>query len=383
MRLKHFFLLFFSVFFLSCNKDYSSSGSGINFSATSEDDGSSVSTKTTYTGDGSKDNNKLVHERIDWVKGDLITIVSSQAKFLDKSSRPWTLVFNGTGGGYSTANYKVKSFKKRNSTVSRASIAPVGGSGLQWGERNESFVFYSMYPSNATAGYSAQEKAKIGLTPSTIKATIPESQTPQWNNNGWPDMKYAYMFASSGSVSYGASVVNLKFKPLYTAFEFSLTNGDFDSVELTSFTLESLDDGVSLSGDFAGSIQMSGENLSLGGITASNTSKTITVDLTGKTVTASNPLRFTILALPFDIGRVKMSFTGPVIGTRSVVFKRIVNGQEEDILFEGRKKYRIANIAFPNIDFVGVGEEILWDLECLGQDLTWIHGVMPDLDKVH
>ena len=78
-----------------------------------------------------------------------------------------------------------------------------------------------------------------------------------------------------------------------------------------------------------------------------------------------------------------MSFTGPVIGTRSVVFKRIVNGQEEDILFEGRKKYRIANIAFPNIDFVGVGEEILWDLECLGQDLTWIHGVMPDLDKVH
>ena len=342
-------------------------------------------TKTSYTGDGSftgtAPNRVLTHERIDWVNNDIFTVVCAQAQVYDKSSTPWTLSFSHSSPiRYSESDYKVQTHQTdgNDNTVSRASIVPVDGNGLQWGSGQH--TFYAMYPSVNSAAFTAAEKAKIGINTTSFKGTIPTAQTPQWSNNGWPQMQYAYMFAAPPP-SAEAREVKLPFYPQFTAFEFTVTSGEHASVALTSFSFDAVTANTPVTGDF----QL--QNAAPGGTpstpTGGSTSSRITVDLTGKTVTPGAPLKFTVLGLPADMGAMRMSFTGPAIGTRTVILKKknTTSGQFEEIQFTARKKYRISGIEFPK-DLGGGGEQIIWDQEAFGEDILWdneyvLEGIIP------
>ena len=363
----------------SCGKEQSYSGaSGIVFRPSSY---GGAQTKTSYTDDGTftgtAPNRVLTRERIDWVNNDLFTVVCAQAKVYDKSSTPWTLVFSHTSPDYSESDYRVQSHKTDtgDNTVSRASIVSVDENGLQWGSGEH--TFYAMYPSANTAAFTTAEKAKVGISSSEFKGTIPAAQTPQWSNDGRPQMQYAYMFATATTAA-EASEVKLPFYPHFTAFEFTVTSGENDAVALTSFSFSAVTAGTPVTGDFV--LQNSAP---FGVPVTSNTSSQITVNLSGKTVTPTAPLKFTVLGLPTAMGAMRMSFTGPEIGTRTVVLKqKNAQGQFEEIQFQARKKYRIRGIEFPKDDPTGGGEQIIWDQEAFGEDILWdneyvLEGTIP------
>lgn len=308
----------------------------------------SVVTRTSYSGDGIYDSsNQLVRERIDWLETDMISVVCSQAQTVNS-----THAADYSVGGVSTST--------SDNGLSNATLTPVG-SGLQWGSGEH--TFYAMYPSvNSPNLYDNTEKGKIGISLTEFKGTIPERQTPQWNNGGKPDMKYAYMFAPATAQARSGQV-DLPFSPQFTAFEFTVTSGEYASVSLSSFTFEALSDNAAVTGDFVL------QNTNPGGTpSTSNVSRRITVDLTGRTVTPSAPLKFTVLALPTEIGAMRMTFEGSEIGTRTLVLK---DSNDTEITFTARKKYRIGGITFPK-DLSGLGEDILWDNEYI------LEGTLPD-----
>lgn len=349
----------------SCTKDpgtgVSDPSSGISFTASAASE--AEDTKTTYTGDGTfSSEGNLTKERIDWVDGDMIRIVSAQAQVLDKSVTPWLLRYSSDNPQYSLADYTVATHKKETDVISRATIAPVGGNGLQWGTGNH--TFYAMYPSSETSGYSAAEKAKIGINHEKMMGTIPAVQSPDLSGaKGWPDMRYAFMFGTAQAPS-GADAVNLPFYPEFTAFEFSIAKGDNESVELSSFTLETTASGGVLTGDFT-LTNASGWNSA---VTTSNTGSSLTVDLSGVTLNAAKEsLTFTVLCLPVNLGSLKLTFTGPQLGTRSL---KLNDKNDTPLSFTARKKYRIFGMSFP-AGLSTEGEDILWDLEGWGGVVYW------------
>lgn len=349
----------------SCTKGpgtgVSDPSSGISFTASAASE--AEDTKTTYTGDGTfSSEGKLTKERIDWVNGDMIRIVSAQAQVLDKSVTPWVLRYSSDSPRYSLADYTVATHKKETDVISRATITPVGGNGLQWGTGDH--TFYAMYPSRETSGYSAAEKAKIGINHEKMMGTIPAVQSPDLSGaKGWPDMRYAFMFGTAQAPS-GADAVNLPFYPEFTAFEFTIAKGDNESVELSSFTLETTASGGVLTGDFT-LTNASGWNSA---VTTSNTGSSLTVDLSGVTLNAAKEsLTFTVLCLPVNLGSLKLTFTGPQLGTRSL---KLNDKNDTPLSFTARKKYRIFGMSFP-AGLSTEGEDILWDLEGWGGVVYW------------
>lgn len=358
------------LFFLSCNKtdQESHSASGITFVGVSS---AEEQTKTSYSGEGTTSGGLLVKERLDWETGDYITIVSDSAFVINKSVTPWTLVYNQTG--YSSCDYQITSAAPYGNSdpskalISRAKVVPAGSgeNGLQWGAGTH--TFYAMYPASAgTPGFTNAERNKVGITPTEMKGTIPQAQSPKWTGNvGKPQMQYAYMWGTATAEA-NATSVNLPFYPQFSAFEFQVGLGQNDEVKITSFTFESTSASAAVTGDFTLS-NASGRN---GAVSTSNTSNKISVSLnkTLKPTQADSTITFTVLALPTSKGHMRMTFTGPEIGTRTVILKK--NGTE--ISFnDPRKKYRITGIHFPKNGLGADGEEILWDQEAFGEDIWW------------
>lgn len=321
---------------VSCTK--STSQTHISFSAQMR----GTPTRTSYSGEGTVTGGKLVEERIDWTDGDLITIYSPQAAMLDGTTH--------------LCDYRIVTHSTlADNLTSRATIEPIERNGLQWGTGTH--AFYARYPSGS-------------LTETQMTGTIPSAQNPAWSGlTGRPQMQYAYMFARTTGVSAGAEEVNLKFEPAFTAFEFTVGRGKNASVALTSFTLATED----ASGYLAGGFTLNNATFTVTTasdavtVTPDGASKSITVSLEGKTVSEGNDLTFTVLALPKDLTKLKMTFEGPVIGIRTL---RLNDASGSPLSFAACKKYRIQGISFPSV-LTAEGEEIEWDLEGFEEDLIW------------
>lgn len=336
---------------VSCKKE-SGTTSSVRFSANVNE----ASTRTGYSSVLSSEAG-VVSERIDWLTGDLITLYSPQASTVD--------------GATHECDYRIVTVETLpDLQTSRATIEPVTGTGLQWGGGTN--YFYAMYPAAATTGFTTEERTHVGLTTTEMKGTIPSAQSLEWNGQtGSPLMRYAYMF-SSVTAPYRAGEVNLPFYPQFTAFEFTVTRGKNSSVALSSFTLETEETNGALAGLFSYPISAvsstgTGNPMDLNSFVFENTTNSITVSLSGKTVSEGNDLTFTVLALPKNMTDLKITFTGTEIGTRSLSLK---DSSGVPLSFDGRKKYRIRGLNFPSI-LTGEGEEIEWDVEAFAEDLIW------------
>lgn len=325
----------------SCSKDEWGNYKGIRFRAQSVGYFGNPKTKTTYTGESSGN-----MERINWDEGDLITVYCANAYMLNDPDVNFT-------------DYAVKSSKSKDGApyICTATITPVeDANALQWGTGEH--TFYAMYPSPNTASLEG-----AGVTFEEGEMTFPILAAPIMTQRGEdlffvPRMDYAPMLAKN-TVAGNSGSVNLAFAPQYTAFEFTVSKGSFESIHITSFTLMSMDDDEPVAGIItvpAGKYSDADEVLVADG----STSTSIGIDWSSDPVVMDDEhpnLTITVFALPQTLAHLKIQYTGTEIGTRSLALK---NASEVFLEFPAYKKYRIFGLSFPVILPVDNPEAISW-----------------------
>ncbi len=346
------------VLLAGCQKDgnHLNGGQSIRFTAGS----GSVMTRTSYSGDVDP---ATKIERIDWVQGDLLKIWSDKAT--DRyNNNPYAV-------------YSIKSFTT-DGTRSVGTLANTDdGNGLVWSEEGGDYTFFGVYPSSG-ATIDPASGAATG-------ATIPASQTVAGTGTGTgsfkidgtvtpvnttvlkPDMGKALMFARK-LLNINAAKVNLDFYPAYTAFEISLVCGDdAEDVALTGFTLTSRDidvthPGTPLTGNFTAVIQEDNATTYTCPTELTADNGKITFDLTGRVISKSKGLTFTVFALPQDLTNLKIRFDLADGTYRAIDLKK----DGAFLNFPACRKHRITGIAMPHSTWkfaIDLGPKVLpWEL---------------------
>lgn len=194
-------------------------------------------TKTAYSDKEYTEGTKT-YERIDWVDGDLLKIVSDVAT---------------TATGESYADYEVVGVSGTTSRISNAEVENADDNGLNWGPGTN--TFYALYPSPSTTGTGMQTGVDISTTATgaTFTGVIPRNQNVTLRDTVYqPVMNYAYMWAATATTATGS--VDLAFKPAMTALEFTIGNPEEELMKVTHLRLRSLNGGTALSGSFTGTI---------------------------------------------------------------------------------------------------------------------------------
>lgn len=233
---KSFALLFMGLAATACIEDNLEQNNGhfdvtpgtdIVFTATAhiEDGNAKPDTRTVY-GEVSQDKKKI---EVNWAAGDRIQIASPEAGGVQ--SAEYAVGFNQPASGYQGIH-------------SATSIDKTGDVGLQWSDAG-TYNFYAMYPSPATFKMEDVKDEdnvflkNVGLDVDnkTMTCWLPTSQyndplTAPEAVDGTkviaPEMKYAYMHASSSYQPYIDGVqntagINLQFKSAVTALQFAIT----------------------------------------------------------------------------------------------------------------------------------------------------------------
>ena len=258
------------------------------------------STRTSFSGDvvGTSD----TYERIDWVEGDKIKVYSAEV----------------TSPSNKQAEYTVKN----HSASDRNSVAGVWtNTSLRWGEGEH--VFYALYPSPASGNKATMD----ATTPNKVGGTIEKAVTlvkDAGGDNFYTNMNYAYMYAVTKAAP-GAETVPLVFKPLMTAFEFTLRSSDIDPIIpdqantdalkkqyywLKSVTLSTDAADTWLAGTFTADLKPDG-TYDLAVTDNANRSNQIVATLpnSGVALTPDSPVKITLLGLPMDQTRLTLTLT--------------------------------------------------------------------------
>ena len=290
-------------------------------------------TRTEYSG-ALVTSNGSSYERINWVPGtDRIQVFCDEANDVKK------------------ADYKIESAEvgddARNSD---GTVLPAGSDKLTWGLSGDHY-FFALYPaatmSGVTASEAVLEKHATENHKATVKGRIPAIQEVTWDASKReykPSMKYAYMYAAVKVSPSSARSVSLPFKPLMTAFEFTLkldpyfpVGSNLTKVELTAAT--------NLSGSFTATLDKDGLS-EISSVSGAGTTLTLNLG-TGVALNASNAVKFTFLALPVKQENLTLRLTFANGLTRALELK---NGSEF-IEVEPCMKLYISNITPPGLTY--------------------------------
>lgn len=309
----------------SCNKEQDAIGQAIVFrSSTTYDNG--PFTRTSYSGvvTGGK-------ERINWEMDDRIRIYSDVAVCPDETTH--------------YADYKVTGVTEGtgdDAAKSTATIATVGdGGGLEWGSGTHNF--YCVYP-------SPDVNSNVSFTSTNVVSmTLPTAQTYTASGTTLsPDMDYAYMYAAVQTSA--SSSVNLAFKPMFTAFQFTVDSENDATMTITDFTLSSAT--LAMSGTCTAEMTSSTTSASSTVAytdfpTATDANKKVTVSFNGGsgiTITKGSPITFTVFALPRNYSDLTISFTTSGGDTKTLELKDASNNW---VPFAAAQKYSIAGLGLP------------------------------------
>ena len=377
---------------ISCTKGSPESvvRSGIRFVANMSTSG----TRTSYSGDGERDaHDRLVRERIDWKDGDLIRVYSPQAAQSDGS----THYADYTVDGHETVGTPGAQLTSR-ATV----VVSEGTSDLYWTGESE-HTFYAVYPSPNTSGFTDGHTLAdegVVLAPETVgedevmtfTGVIPAEQTVTRKNatdNVWlPDMRPAYMLAKASSTQAAATEngITLQFIPKFSAFEFTVSSGEYASVTLTSFSL------TSTTGFLTGTFSISQENFGIvtEGIADAKVTdggKSITVDFgtEGITVTKAASLTIAVIALAQEVSGLTVGFSGVEIGDRTLELK-MADGSP--LSWGPYKKHRIYGLSFPSLTDAIIVDPIIWNGvfisdAIVGDAIAWNEDYLGGADTAH
>ncbi len=341
-------------------------GQKVRFSVSSKN---GVKTKTQYSGE--LDENK--YERINWQVNDKVRIVSS-----DKSKV-------STPAGDDSYDYTISAVFPPRGRYSDASLSDTPGTnGLTWsGSEVQEVAFYGSYP-----------LVDYGFPPEGSKApifknmSISDSPSLSWNGNtGSPDMSHAYMLAAPARYNGDNGKIHLDFYPVFNAFEIDLASQD-GSIALKKLQLISTSSNLAGTFLFDGSDNAGGSNWTsdgpvLGGIKTTGTvfSKTITVDLSGKTITSSSDghVHFTILALPGELTDITLAVTyvDPQDATKEKTRKLKLQKNGRFISFPAFGKARINGLA------LDAGSRWKLTIQTEVQDWTFYSKELSSLDQIN
>lgn len=233
--------------------------------------------------------------------------------------------------------------------------------GLQWGTpTNGVHHFYAVYPSKQM--FNENDQAKIVMDSEGLTGYMPNAQDPKAKTgdatNGWvlqPDMRYAYMVATTNHAETAGANVSLDFHPLVTALEFSIEAADVrenlnttDAITLQGIQLTSTD------GNICGSFNYKFQNNPNYTVTDNNLQGATNFDQIymnvpdGAKMAKGTTMDFTFFIVPtknFDASKLKLTFvyldTKGVITYKTAAINRGI---------QMRKKYFFKNISFPCID---------------------------------
>ena len=387
-------LCLLSLFVSSCREEMMpvSDGSSVSFSASS---GFSHHTKTEYVGGYVSNDN---YERINWLSGDGLTVLSPQAVLYNKTTNPWTAYYTATDPRYCVAHYTVDGTITPDGIYSTAGVAPYEDKGLHWGEG--AHLFFGVYPRLSTLPSSVQSYVGIETdatrTKGIIDAYIPKDQLPRSSNPSkaagksvrnstvdstyiHPQMEYAWMWSAQYSPK-AEEDVKLLFSPMVTTFQIAVTGEGSEEVELTRFEMVSESD--ALQGAFTATVWVDGNNTVITrdnvrtkmkcdlDVEAPSSSSNMKVTFTfpsGTKVSGSKKVTLTVFVFPegaYDsntISNLTISFVSPGV-TRSLKLKDSSNGW---VAFPAGRKINIDGLTLPRQDdpwhFSVVGDD--WEEE--------------------
>lgn len=202
----------------SCHKELiTATGEDVRFAA------SSVFSETRASYSGST----TTIANIDFDKDDQISI------YCEAASEPSTHL----------ADYNIKEVKE-DGNASKAVIEVSSGVGLRWGAADTDHIFYGVFPAAGTG-------VTKSITANSVSASLSSEQGGKLDGTTVkPDMTNVLMTAKSGKCRPGKiGDVFLRFIPLVTAIEFTVTNGTSADMSLTSVELSSAS--KALCGDFS------------------------------------------------------------------------------------------------------------------------------------
>lgn len=283
----------------------------------------SVSTRTSYGSDG------VGYQMIDWDENDQVLIWSDYA--VNRAGR------EGKSAVYSLLNINPSGRE------SKASLTRSGEDGLAYqDDKTISYKFWGIYPA---------DKYQAPLANGSVSFNIPATQvysstkTTEGNIVEEPNMANAIMLATSQVVSKGA-LVDMKFYPAYTAFEFELKNNTTGDIVLHDVTLSSGSGETAgiLAGDVTATLETADGAATLAmkeGGASSNTVKYSFGNGSGVTVAVGKSLTFTVFTTGVsNLTGLAADFTYGNGTVRHAEFRK----NKQPITFTACKKYRLLGI---------------------------------------
>ena len=329
---------------VGCQKgpDVEKDGNFVRFGAYS----GSVFTRTSYGDDGEG------YQMINWTESDQILIWSDKA--INRAGQ------SGQSAVYELINIH-PSGKESTANVNRA-----GEDGLVYLDDNTTrYQFWGIYPADKyLAPIPTAGSVSFNIPAAQVRSGDPE--ITDGNIVEKPNMSNAISVATSKVVSKD-EMVNLKFYPAFTAFEFELKNNTTGDIVLRDVTLSCGSDetAIKLAGDVTATLATADGKatkleLKEGGA-ASNTVKYSFGNGSGVTVAVGKSMMFTIFTTGVsDMTGLAADFTYGNGTVRHAVFKK----NKQPITFNACKKYRLLGIMlqeewyFAQINLEG--EPIIW-----------------------
>lgn len=324
-------------------------GDEVVFNASANFEKSGAETRTEYSGNGNGG-----FERVNWMKGDQVYIFCDH----EDGDQEAHYVIEAVGAETSGSNTHSATLKKN---------SKYNPNGISWQDTDKTHTFYAVYPAPNTflTGTDEQDKntysAHLSLADNTVEGFIPVNQDPiAWvDGNGKPNMDYAYMIAkqevkknSDGSVN----AVNLQFRPIVTAVEFTLTAAE--ETEISTVQIFS-NDGKPICGPF--NSDLSGYNpagpsypvcavgsldeqrytgLDFSQINVSLYEMDANGDPTSASLTlsANSSITFTVFMLPVNIANLSIRVNA----------HDVYKTAELGVSFAAHKKHFVKNLALPS-----------------------------------
>ena len=292
--------------------------------------GKTPTTRTTFSGELVGGSNP--YERIDWVDGDRFKVFCAEVSSPSDKLAEFTVKNHSASGQNSVAGvWTNKSFR--------------------WGEGEH--VFYALYPSPESASNATMDATKPNIVGGIIPSAITLTKNAE-TGNYFTDMKYAYMYAVT-KASPGIATVPLEFKPLMTAFEFSLLNSSTDPItsKLTKVTLTSAQEDSWLAGNFTAELKPDG-SYELAVTNNTNRKNEIAATISGGVLlSAETPLKITLLGLPMTQSKLSITLTFED-RTRTRTLKVDVDGdgtvsENEWVVVDAGHKLSVQNEAVPGL----------------------------------
>lgn len=308
-----------------CQKGTETEGTGefVRFGAAA----GSVSTRTSYGSYGEG----YQYQMIDWDENDQVLIWSDNA--VNRAGR------EGKSAVYSLLNINASGRE------SKASLTRSGEDGLAYqDDKTISYKFWGIYPADK---YLAPLPT-AGSVSFNVPATQVYSSTETTDGNivEEPEMTNAIMLATSQVVSKGA-LVDMKFYPAYTAFEFELKNNTTGDIVLHDVTLSSGSGETAgiLAGDVTATLETAdGAATTLAmkeGGASSNTVKYSFGNGSGVTVKVGKSMKFTVFTTGVsNLTGLAADFTYGNGTVRHAEFRK----NKQPITFTACKKYRLLGI---------------------------------------